>query len=779
MKYQINKVTVLGAGVMGSGIAAHIAGIGIPVCLLDMVPNNLTDDEKARGLTLESAEVRNKLAKRGKDNVTNPRNKSVFHKSVGQRIEIGNFEDNMDMISDSDWVIEVIVEKLEPKKEMMKKIAKYVKEGAIVSSNTSGVSINKIVEDMPLAFRQHFMGTHFFNPPRYMKLFELIPSRDTSQELVDFMAAFATKRLGKGVVSANDTPNFIGNRIGAYAFSNAIQMMDKYNYSIPKVDLLLGTIVKRPKSAIFKTMDMVGLDIYYNVANNVINNIDDEREKLEFKVPEIVQNLINKGYMGDKAKQGFYKTEKTETGKKKLVWDEGTQDYVALENVKVDAIGEALQSKDPLKAIINGSSEENKFVWEITKNVLLYSARRVPEITTDYRLIDKAMVWGYNWALGPFQMWDSIGVEDAVERMEKEGETIPQWVLERIKEGNTKFYSGNDIDVQYTHLSSSKNKVVRENSDAALIDIGDDVLCLQFKSKGNTITDDVMTIIYEAVEETEKNYKGLVIGNESKNFSAGANLVLISQLAREENWKGLEAVVDKFQKANMALKYCKKPVVAAPFNMTLGGGAEIAMHAHKVTPSVETYMGLVEVGVGLIPGGGGTKELLLRATENLNKPTSVERVNVVKKVWQNIATAKVSGSAYEASEQGFIRTSDKIVMNNDYLIDEAKKMVLAMAEDGFTPLQEKVIYVVGTKGRAAIQYEINFMKNGHFISDYDAYLADKIAYVLTGGDVPDGTMLREEQMLQLEKDVFVALCKEEKTQKRIDYMLKTGRALRN
>lgn len=779
MKYQISKVTVLGAGVMGSGIAAHIAGIGIPVCLLDMVPKSLTEDEKAKGLTLESTEIRNKFAKIGKERVTNLKNKSAFHKGVGNLIQIGNFEDNMDMISDSDWVIEVIVEQLEPKKNIMKEISKYIKEGSIISSNTSGVSINKIVEDMPLEFRQHFMGTHFFNPPRYMKLFELIPSKDTLQELVDFMEEFATKRLGKGVVSANDTPNFIGNRIGAYAFSNAIQMMYKYSYSIPKVDILLGTIVKRPKSAIFKTIDMVGLDIYYNVADNVINNIEDEKEKLEFKVPEVALNLISKGYIGDKAKQGFYKTVKTETGKKKLVWNDEKQDYVELVNVKVDAIEAALQEKDPLKAIINGESEESKFVWEVTKNVLLYSARKVSEITDDYKLIDKAMFWGYNWELGPFQLWDSIGVEESIERMKKEGETIPQWVLDRINEGKNKFYSGNDIEAHYVKLTSLKNKIIKENKDAALIDIGDDVLCLQFKSKGNTITDDVMDIMYEAVEETEKNYKGLVIGNESKNFSAGANLALINKLALEENWKGLDNLVDKFQKSNMMLKYCKKPVVVAPYGMTLGGGAEISMHAHKVTPSVETYMGLVEIGVGLIPGGGGTKELLLRAIENLNKPTSVEMVNVVKKVWNNIATAKVSGSAYEAFDNGFIRKSDRIVMNKDYIIDEAKKTVLDMADNGFTPLQKNSIYVIGTKGRAAIQYDINFMKNGKFISDYDAYLADKVAYVLTGGDVPDGTMMSEEQILQLEKEVFVNLCKEEKTLKRIEHMLKTGKALRN
>ena len=584
MKYQISKVAVLGSGVMGAGIAAHIAGIGIPVCLLDMVPKSLSEEEKSKGLTLQSMEIRNKFSKMGKDRVTNPKSKSVFHKGVGNLIQIGNFEDNMDMLSDCDWIIEVVVENLEAKKIIMKDIAKYRKDGAIVSSNTSGISINKIAEDMPMEFRQYFMGTHFFNPPRYMKLFELIKGLDTLPEVVSFMDEFATKRLGKGVVLANDTPNFIGNRIGVYAFINAIQTMDKYGYSIQKVDQLLGKIVKRPRSAIFKTIDMVGLDVFYNVANNVINNIDDENEKLEFNVPKLVLTLIDKGNIGDKAKQGFYKTVKTEKGKQVLVWDNNKEDYVELVREKLEVIEKALKEKDPLKAILSGESEESKFVWEVTKNILLYSAKKVPEITADYKLIDNAMRWGYNWELGPFQLWDAIGVEDSIERMKKDGETIPQWVLDRLNQGKSNFYDGNDVEVPYVILNSPKNKIVRENDDAALIDIGDNVLSLNFKTKGNTITDKVMDMMHQSVEETERNYKGLVIGNESKNFSAGANLMLIGKYASEKNWVALDQLVDTFQKANMAIKYCKNPVVAAPYGMTLGGGAEIVMHSHKATP---------------------------------------------------------------------------------------------------------------------------------------------------------------------------------------------------
>lgn len=779
MKYQISKVAVLGAGVLGAGIAAHIAGIGIPVYLMDMVPKNLTEEEKSKGLTFESIEIRNKFAKIGKERITDFKNKSVFHKGVADLIQIGNLEDNMDMLSDSDWIIEVIVENLESKKKIMKEISKYRKEGTIVSSNTSCISINKIVKDMPLEFREYFMGTHFFNPPRYTKLFELIPSLDTLPELVDFMEQFATKRLGKGVILAKDTPNFIGNRIGVYAFANAIHVAEKYGFGIQKVDQLLGTIVKRPRSGIFKTIDMMGLDIFNNIVTNVINNIEDEKEKLEFKMPKLALKLINNGNIGDKDKQGFYKTIKAEKGNQMLVWDDDKDDYVELVGENLEAVEAARQEKNPLKAILAGESEECKFVWEITKNILLYSARKVPEITIDYKLIDKAMFWGYNWELGPFQMWDVIGVQESIERMKKEGETIPQWVLDRLDEGKDRFHEENDVEVPYVIINSSKNKVIRENKDAALIDIGDDVLCLDFNTKGNTITDKVMDIMHEAVKETERNYKGLVIGNEGKNFSIGANLMMISNLALKKDQAALEQLVDRFQKANMALKYCKNPVIAAPYGMTLGGGAEIVMHSHGVTPSVETYMGLVEIGVGLVPVGGGTKELLARNMENLEKPSSTEMMNILKRVWKRIATAVVSGSAYEAVNNGFIRKTDRIIMNKDYIINEAKKTVLTMYDNGFTPLQKKHIPVLGAKGRAAIQYEISFMRSGKFISDYDAYLDDKLAYILTGGDVPEGTMVTEEQILKLEKEVFISLCGEEKTLKRIEHMLKTGKPLRN
>lgn len=779
MDFNINKVAVLGAGVMGAGIAAHIVGAGIPVCLLDIAPKELTEKEKAKGLTLESPKVRNRFSQLGKDRVTNPKNRAIYDKDFGNMIEVGNFSDNMDMLKDCDWIIEVIVENLDIKKRFMKQVNEYRKLGTIVSSNTSGVSINRIVEDMPMEFKKHFLGTHFFNPPRYMKLFELIPGTDTLPEIVDFMTVFGTKRLGKGVVIAKDTPNFVGNRIGTYAIVNTIQLMEKYGYDIPKIDQLTGTVIGRPKSATFRTLDMVGLDIFHHVAGNVINNIDDKGEKKEFTVPEFVVNLIEKGYLGDKTKQGFYKKVRTEKGKQTLVWDVEKLEYIPLVRPKVEAVEKAKKEDNKLEALVFGETEENKFAWEAIKNVLLYSARKIPGITDDYKQIDNAMKWGFNWELGPFAIWDAIGFIKSVERMKLEGENIPKWIEDRIANNQSKFYDESNLKTPYITISSPNNKIVKENKDAALVDIGDGILCLQFKSKGNTVTDEVMDMMYESVEEVEKNYKGLVIGNQSKNFSAGANLMLVGKLANEKKWKALEAMVNKFQKANMAIKYCRKPVVAAPYGMTLGGGAEITMHSHEVTAHAETYMGLVEVGVGLVPAGGGTKELLVRSIEDLGKVNNGEIISHVKKAWERIATAKVSSSGYDAIKKGYMRKCDKVVMSKEYLIDEAKARALYLAESGFRPLQQKSIKVLGTSGKASLQYVIDFMIRGGFISEYDAYIADKIAHILTGGKVPAGVKVTEEQILELEKEAFVSLCGEEKTLQRIEHMLSKGRPLRN
>jgi len=775
----MKKVCVLGAGTMGSGIAAHIVGAGIPVCLLDIAPKELTQKEKAKGLTLDSFEVKNRFAIAGKEKVTNLKSKAIYDKDFGDMIEVGNFTDNMDMIRGCDWIIEVIVENLEVKKNFINQINEYRKEGAIVSSNTSGVSIEKIVADMPLEFKQHFLGTHFFNPPRFMKLFELIPGKDTLPEVVQFMAEFGTKRLGKGIVLAKDTPNFIGNRIGTYALGNVIQLMDKYGYNIPKLDQLTGSIIGRPKSATFRTIDIVGLDIFHHVVGNVINNIDNEEEKAQLKIPKFVEDLITKGHLGDKTKQGFYKKVKTENGTQTLVWDVKKEDYVLIVKEKIEAVEKAMQEENKLQALVFGETEENKFAWELIKNVLLYSAKKVPEIADDYREIDNAMMWGFNWELGPFAIWDAIGLEKSVNRMKQEGEIIPKWIEERLDNGQIKFYDSNKLDTPYIIISSHKNLIIKGNKGANLVDIGGGVACLQFKTKGNTITNDVIEMINLSVEEVEANYKGLVIGNQNKNFSPGANLADIEKWVTNKEWKSIENMCDALQKANMALKYCRKPVVAAPYGMTLGGGAEITMHTYKVAAHAETYMGLVELGVGLIPAGGGTKELLIRSIQELGNGSIGEVLPRLRKAWNTIIMKKVSGSAHDAMKKGYLSNSDLVVMSKDYLIDEAKQTVIYLADIGFKPLQKKKITVLGATGRAALQYDTDFLLRGGFITEYDAYIANKVAYVITGGNVSKGVVLAEEQILQLEKEAFLSLCGEEKTKQRIEYMLRNGKQLRN
>lgn len=780
MGFNIKKVAILGSGVMGSGIAAHIAGAGISVCLLDIVPRELTEKEKAKGLTLESPQVRNRIAQAGKDRVTNPKFRSIYDKDMGNMIEVGNFTDNMDMLKDCDWIIEVIVENLEIKKNFMKEINKYCKQGAIITTNTSGISINEIVDDMPLEFRQHFMGTHFFNPPRYMKLFELIPGNDTLVELVEFMKEFGTKRLGKGIVMAKDTPGFVANRIGTYALVGTIGITEKYGYDFAKADQLTGSIIGRPKSATFRTLDMIGVDIFTHVANNTKKAIDDENEKKAITAPEFVQKLIDNGQLGDKTRQGFYKKVKTEKGKQTLVWDYKKEEYVEIPKVKIKAVEEAKKTANPLKTLVYGETEENKFVWEIIKGMLLFSANCVPAIADDYREIDNGMMWGYNWIKGPFAVWDDIGFEESVEKMKSEGETIPEWIEERLVQGKTKFYEATSMDAPYILLSSPKYNVIKENEGAVLKDIGDSVACLEFRTKGNTVTDDVIDMIYESVKEVESgDYKGLVVANHSKNFSAGANLMKVAEFAKEKAWDKLEKMIKDFQYANMAMKYCKKPVVTGAHGMTLGGGAEMAMHGYMQLAHAETYMGLVELGVGLVPAGGGTKELLYRSVEALGKAPMSELLNHVKKAWNSITMAKVSSSAHDAIKIGYMRDSDRVVMNFDYQVDEAKRATIELFDSGFRPRIKKDIKVTGKTGRGFIRNDILFRKNGNFISEYDAFLADKVAAILTGGDVIAGDMLSEDRVLDLEREAFLSLCGETKTKERIKHMLTKGKPLRN
>ena len=778
MKYSIYKTAVIGAGAMGSGIAALLSAAGIQVLLLDIVPNGLSEEEKAKGITERDKVFRNKYAEAAKEKALKAN--VFFEKRHANLITTGNIEDDIALVKDCDWIIEVVLENLDVKKNLMQKLAQHIKPGTIISSNTSGVSIHKIVEDMDDNFKKHFLGTHFFNPPRYMKLFEMIPCQWTSPEVMNFMADMAEVKLGKGVVFAKDTPNFIANRIGAFATISAIKLMEKYNFTIEKTDLLTGTVIGRPKTATFRMSDMVGIDVFCNVANNVVNNTKDAEEIDRFTMPGFIKELVAEGHLGDKTGEGCYKKIKTPEGKAVLSWNRNTKEYETSKEVVVDSVNVALKSSNKFSTMAYGEEIENQFVWEVLKNVLLYSASKVPEITEDYQAIDNAMKLGFNWEKGPFEIWDTLGLEKSVEKMKAEGEAIPAWITEKISSSHVNFYSNHDYEGKYLSLNSKSNEVIKDNADSRLLNLGDDVLCLQIQSKGNVISEKVMDMMCEAMSTLEDNkYRGLVIGSEGKNFSAGANLNMIYEWSIAKDWEKLGREITRLQTVHMSFKHSKKPVIVAPYGMTLGGGAEITLHCHEAVASAETYIGLVEVGVGLLPGGGGNKELLIRAMHNAGEINKYQRNEVTKTVWETIAMGKVSTSGFEAVKSNFLQSTDKIMLNKDALIETAKARVLEISEYGFKSMPNELITVSGKAGYAYLMCYLDAMEKGRFVSEHDALLAKKIAFVLTGGNVLAGATVTEQYLLDLEKEAFISLCGEEKTLQRIEYMLKNGKPLRN
>lgn len=780
MDFNIKKVAVLGAGTMGSSIAAHVAGAGISVILLDMVPKELTDDDINRGFTFESKRFRNKFAEFGREKVCDAKSGVIYDNRMTSLIDIGNVEDDLQQLIGCDWIIEVIIEDLDAKKDLLKKIYPYCKDSTIVSSNTSGVSITEIVEDMPLRFRKNFIGTHFFNPPRYMRLLELIPGKDTNDKVLKFMINFGTKILGKGIVVAKDTPNFIGNRIGCYSTILIIQLMEKYQLSIEEMDLLTGTIIGRPKTATFKTIDMVGLDIFYHVSNNMVRNVTNKEEKNMFTLPQSIIEMYENGQLGNKTNQGFYKKVKTEKGKNTLVWDFKIKEYVKTQDKKVEIVEIAKKEKsfkDKLCKLIYSDCKESYCAWDIIKNTLLYCANRVPEITNKYEQIDRAMNWGYNWQVSPFEIWDLIGVEKSIERMKAEGEVIPKWILDRIENGDANFYDLNNFS---KGLDRHYN-VIKTFDDANMLDMGDGIVCVELNTSSNSITIPFIKALQSIIKEVENNikYKGIVLANSAINFCTGANLITFQKIISEKEWnKALESL-NYFHETSMMLKYTKKPIVAAVHGMVLGGGLEFSMHCPKVIAHSETYMGLVEVGVGIIPGGGGVKEYLYRCMDMIEGFDILDLNPIIKKVWETIATAKVSKNAFEARNIGFLRTTDRIIMNIDELLDESKKEVLRMCEDGFRQSMKKKVKVSGTSGKAFLEYIIEMMKSGNMISEYDSVILSELAYVVTGGDVPKGTYLLEEELLKLETEVVDKLIRNEKTHARIYNMINTGKTLRN
>uniref|UniRef100_C5D7K3 3-hydroxyacyl-CoA dehydrogenase NAD-binding n=1 Tax=Geobacillus sp. (strain WCH70) TaxID=471223 RepID=C5D7K3_GEOSW len=794
MVKRIQRAAVLGSGVMGSGIAAHLANVGIPTLLLDIVPRELTKEEEAKGLTLEHKEVRNRLVNQALQKLLKQKPAPLMSKSNLALIEVGNFEDDFHRLAEVDWIIEVVVENLEIKKSVFARVDEVRKPGTIVSSNTSGISIEAMAEGRSEDFKRHFLGTHFFNPPRYLKLLEIIPTKDTAQEVVSYMKTFGEEVLGKGVVMAKDTPNFIANRIGTYGLLVTVREMMKGGYSVGEVDSITGPLIGRPKSATFRTLDVVGLDTFIHVANNVFEKVEGE-EKEAFRVPDFMKAMLEKGWLGSKSGQGFF----LKQGKDILELNYETLEYEPRKKLTTPAVEMSKQAKglaNKLKALVYAGDRAGTFLWNITAPVLLYSAKLLGEIADDIVAIDRAMKWGFGWELGPFEMWDAIGVEQSVRKMQAEGFEIPSWVTDMLADGFTSFYKSEKGQAFYydhgeykpikenpkvIHIKRLKEQkdVIKKNSGASLIDLGDDVALLEFHSPNNAIGTDIVQMINYALEEVERNYKGLVIGNQGKNFCVGANLAMILMEAQDDNYFEIEIAVRQFQQAMMNIKYSPKPVVVAPFAMTLGGGTEICLPSSRIQAAAETYMGLVEVGVGLIPGGGGNKELYIKYLNSLPNGVNVDLQQVANKVFETIAMAKVSSSAAEACEWNFLSKQDGITMNSDHLLHDAKQAVISLYDQGYRPPVRKKVPVVGETGYAAMLLGAQSMYHSGYISEHDLKIAKKLAYVIAGGKVPYGTEVDEQYLLDLEREAFLSLVGEPKSQARMQHMLVKGKPLRN
>lgn len=795
MIQQIRKAAVLGSGVMGSGIAAHLANIGIPTLLLDIVPRELTDDEKKKGLTLEDKVVRNRISQTALQKLLKQKPAPLTSKSHLALIEAGNFEDDLSRLSEVDWIIEVVVENLAIKQQIFEKVDQYRKLGSFISSNTSGISVEAMAEGRTEDFQKHFLGTHFFNPPRYLKLLEIIPTQHTSPDVLQFMKQYGEDILGKGVVIAKDTPNFIANRIGTYGLLVTVREMLKGGYSVGEVDSVTGPLIGRPKSATFRTLDVVGLDTFAHVAKNVYDQVEGA-EKDVFNVPAFMNQMLEKGWLGSKSGQGFF----LKKGKDILELDPITLEYVERKKLKTASVEMSKQEKglsNKMKALVYANDRAGELLWNIFSPVLVYSAELLGVIADDIVAIDRAMKWGFGWEQGPFEVWDALGIEKSVAKIEQDGLTVPSWVKEMLANGHSSFYKEEENGDRYYYTNGEyklveenpkvinlkklkkQRGVIKKNSGASLIDLGDGVALLEFHSQSNAIGLDIVQMINFAVDEVEKNYKGLVIGNQGKNFCVGANLAMILMEAQDDNIFEIDMVVRHFQQAMMKIKYSTKPVVAAPFAMTLGGGAEVCLPAAHIQATMETYMGLVEVGVGLIPGGGGNKELYMKFLNSMPNGVPFDLQNVANKVFETIAMAKVSTSGEEARENNFLNKADAVSVNGDHQLFDAKQAVLALYEKGYKPPVRKKIPVVGETGYATLLLGAQTMYYSGYISEHDLKIAKKLAYVIAGGKVPFGTEVDEQYLLDLEKEAFLSLIAEPKSQARMQHMLIKGKPLRN
>ena len=807
MTKRIEKVAVLGAGTMGSRIAAHLANAGIPCFLLDMVPRELTSAEEAKKLTLDHPAVRNRIVLAGFEAAKKSRPAAFFTPDTARLVTPGNFDDNMAWCAQVDWIIEAVAENLDIKRSLLDRVEKHRKPGTIVTTNTSGLPIHLVAEGRSEDFRLHWAGTHFFNPPRYMKLVELIPGPKTRPEVLASLDEICDRRLGKGVVVAKDTPNFIANRIGTFSMLNVLRLMIELGMTIEEVDACTGPAVGWPKSATFRTADIVGLDILVHVVRNIYENAVNDESREAYKVPALVEDMMSRGWLGEKTGKGFYQQVKKGAEREIQTLDWQKMEYRPRQKPRFGSIegGKAVEdTRERLRMLVGpalagqGGDKASRFLWSSLSEMCSYAAWRIPEISDNIVDVDRAMRWGFAWELGPFEIWDAIGVEQLAKALERAGKSVPPVVERLLSSGRKSFYESAHGETRYFDQKSGtmkpvtepsgvillksvkeRGKVVQGNSGASLVDIDDGVLCCEFHAKMNSIGADIATMIHAGLKRLEADFEAMVIANQATNFSVGANLMLLLISAQEQEWDDIHLAVRQFQRVNMAIKYAPRPVVVAPQGMALGGGCEIGLHGAKIHAASEAYIGLVEVGVGLIPGGGGTKEMLIRANENASAGEDLDLYHALKRVFEAIATAKVSTSAEEAKSLGYLRRSDLIAMNRDRLVADAKETAIALARTGYHPPAPAQIRVLGEEFLAAAKLAVHMMLRGEYVSDYDAVVARKLANVLAGGALSAPQMVSEQYVLDLEREAFVSLCGERKTQERIAHTLKTGKPLRN
>ena len=801
MKKNINRVAVIGSGVMGSGIACHFANIGINVLLLDIAPNELNEKEKNLGLSLDNKKVKNRIVTEMFQRCIKSKPAPLYHKNFAKRVELGNLTNDLSKISNVDWIIEVVTEKLKIKQIVFEQIEKFRSPGTLVTSNTSGIPIKQMNEGRSEDFRKNFAVTHFFNPPRYLKLFEIIPGPDCDPKIIDFLNDFGERFLGKDSVLAKDTPGFIGNRIGTFGMVNILNNIEKLNLTIEEIDNLTGPIIGSPKSATFRTSDVVGLDTTVNVATGIYDNCPDDEFRETFKLPQYIYKMLENNWLGSKTNGGFYKRIKDEKGKSTILsLDLKTLEYSPVKKVSFETVSKArkvINVLDRFPILINGKDKAGEFYRFNFGTMFSYIQNKIPEISDELYRIDDALRAGFGWKNGPFQIWDSIGIKKGVEIMKSLGHEPATWILEMIKNNIDNFYNVENGKISYYDLNSKsfikkpgqdsliilnnldKNSILWENPDSVIKDLGDGVINLEFRTKMNTLGQGVLMGINKAVDLAEKNHRGIVIGNEGSHFSAGANLGAIFMAAAEQEYDEINMAIKFFQDSMMKLRYSNIPVIAAPHGLTLGGGCEVTMHCDKAVVYSESYIGLVEVGAGLIPGGGGCKEMALRASKKFKK-NDVE-LNVLQEYFLNIGMAKTSTSAHEAIDLGYLEpNNDTIIMNKNQQISIAKKQAILMSDYGYLPpCKEKNIKVLGKQALGMFMVGSNTMKAGRYISDHDQKIANKIAYVISGGDLSQATIVDEQYLLDLEREAFLSLCSERKTLERIQHILKTGKPLRN